>query len=194
MNTPYFPIPFSPGVLSGAADEAFPQLIPRLTLRDGTRLSPLAWFSNAQVAEAQNQTTVTYRQQTWDRMGEPAPISDGRASGRTTYVLAPGIIRRTDVFGLSPADAGAAIDLEFATYSIASRRDGDRIVFDAGEVASFEATGLDCIVSSAPLDTERYATPVGPFRSLVNCRGIANETTQVSWEIRFRDRGIQAGD
>ena len=194
MNTPYFPIPFSPGVLSGAADETFPQLIPRLTMRDGTQLSPLSWFRDTEVAQEADQTTVTYRQSAWDRMGESAPVPDDRASGRTTYVLAPGALRRTDNFGLAPADAGAHIDLEFTTYSSAPHPDGDRIVFDVGEVASFEVAGLDCSIAAEPLDTERYATPVGPFRTLVQCRGIAGETTQVSWEIRFRDRAVEAGD
>ncbi len=186
MNTPYFPIPFSPGVLSGAADETFPQLIPRLTMRDGAQLSPLAWFTDVEVDETDSRATVTYRQQAWDRMGDVAPVSDTRARSRTTYVLEPGAIRRTDTLVLAPADAGAGIDLEFATYSGAPRRDGDRVVFEVGEVASFEATGLDCMVSPEAPDPEIYATPVGPFRSLVKCRGIAGETTEVSWEIRFR--------
>ncbi|WP_254518427.1 hypothetical protein, partial [Salmonella enterica] len=41
MNTPYYPIPFSPGMLQGVADGVFPQLLPRLTLEDGARLAPL---------------------------------------------------------------------------------------------------------------------------------------------------------
>jgi hypothetical protein len=36
-HTPYYPIPFSPGMLAGVADGEFPQLLPRVTLADGSR-------------------------------------------------------------------------------------------------------------------------------------------------------------
>ncbi len=186
MNTPYFPIPFSPGLLSGAADETFPQLIPRLTLRDGSQLSPLAWFKAVEVQDSGESTTVTYLQQAWDRMGESAPVSDARANSRTIYVLEPGSISRTDDIVLAPEEAGARIELEFPTYSTAPRLEGGGVVFGAGEVASFEATGLRCSVVDHPAP-ERYASPVGPFRSLVSCQGVATERTRVFWRIRFRD-------
>lgn len=186
MHTPYFPIPFSPGVLSGVADETFPQLIPRLTLRDGTRLSPLAWFKSVEITDTGDRTVVTYSQDTWDRMGEIAPVADPRANSRTFYELMPGTIRRTDEIRLAATDAGAVIDLEFPTHSIAPRQEGSRVVFGAGEVESFEATGLSCSVAEVDRGDATYETPVGPFRSLVVCSGTAQETTRISWEIRFR--------
>lgn len=186
MHTPYFPIPFSTGVLSGVADETFPQLIPRLTLADGVQLSPLAWFQSAEVVDTGDRTLVTYRQDTWDRMGQIAPVPDTRANSRTTYELMPGSIRRTDEIRMAATDAGGVINLEFPTYSIASRLDGGRVIFGAGEVESFEATGLDCSVAEVARDDATYQTPVGPFRSLVVCSGRAQEITRISWQIRFR--------
>ena len=43
MNTPYYPIPYSNGLLDGSADASYPQLVPRLKLADGSVLMPLAF-------------------------------------------------------------------------------------------------------------------------------------------------------
>jgi hypothetical protein len=44
MHNPYFPVPYSAGMLSGSADATYPHLVPRFTLADGSVLMPLAWF------------------------------------------------------------------------------------------------------------------------------------------------------
>ena len=181
MNTPYFPIPFSPGVLSGAADETFPQLIPRLTFADGAVLQPLSYFKDVEIEEAGERTTVSYRQDELDRMGEEAPRPDMRAQIRTRYVLEPGAITRSDEIAVEGA---AVIDLEFPVFSRGATVDGQVIRFAQGEVASFEAAGMTC----APIedfDPAIYASPVGAFRTLIRCRAEITDHASLSWRIGF---------
>lgn len=181
MNTPYFPIPFSPGVLASAADEIFPQLVPRLTLADGSMLMPLSYFKDVVVAEDGARTTVSYRQDELDRMGEEAPRPDGRARIETRYVLEPGAITRNDDIVL---DGDAVVDLEFPVFSRGATVDGRVIRFAQGEVASFEATGMTC-AATGDFDAATYASPVGAFRTVIRCRAEIEDRAGLSWRIGF---------
>lgn len=190
MNTPYFPIPYSPGLLAGAADETYPQLVPRLTFNDGAVLMPLNWFEDVEVTETGPVTEVAYRQDTLDRMGETAPVPDERASVQTLYRLAPNAITRTDRVVLD-ADAGpAVIDLEFPTFSRMPTRVGDGFRFAAGEVAAFETSGLDCVIVDT-VDPAIYASPVGAFRTVIRCRAEIEGEATIGWRIEFADQTPQ---
>ncbi len=133
-NTPYYPIPFSPGMLAGVADGEFPQLLPRLTLADGSRVTPLAYARNVKVNEQGARTVVTYEQDQLDRLGKDAPIADDRFSVKTTYVLEPGKIRRTDVFTPKAGQAIKAVDLSFAGFSSAPSTKGGATTYGQGDV------------------------------------------------------------
>lgn len=187
MNTPYFPVPFSPGVLAGAPDETYPHLIPRLTLSDGSALQPLSWFQNVEVQSAGDVTTVGYRQSALDRMGANAPQRDDRVAVATRYVLAPGSISRTDRFDLGQGVSAAETTLEFATFSSGARATSGGMMFATGEIEAFEVKGLTC--ATAPLDPKTHASPVGPFATLIRCAGrVSDERPEVSWTLRFRAR------
>lgn len=186
MNTPYFPAPFSPGVLAGAADETYPHLIPRLTLADGDVLMPLAFFTGASVEEDGDRVVVSFRQTTLDRMGSPAPVGDERATIETRYVLAPGSISRTDHITLKPGEPSAAVSLEFPSFSRGATLTEGGVTFSAGEVASFTATGLQC--RPVEITGQSYRSPVGAFNSLTRCEGVAGPDTVLSWKITFRNQ------
>ncbi|WGM31921.1 hypothetical protein [Brevundimonas sp. NIBR11] len=181
MNTPYFPIPYSPGVLSGAADETFPQLVPRLTFADGAVLQPLSYFKDVEIDETGDRTIVSYRQDEWDRMGETAPRPDGRAQVQTRYVLEPGAVSRSDRIAFEGA---AVIDLEFPTFSRGATVDGDVIRFAQGEVSAFRATGMAC-APTEDFDAATYAGTTGAFRTLIRCRAEATGGAELSWRIEF---------
>ena len=187
-NTPYYPIPFSPGMLAGVADGEFPQLLPRLTLADGSRLTPLAYARNVKVTEQGTRTTVTYDQTQLDKLGADAPITDERFSVKTTYVLEPGKISRTDVFTPKGGQAVKAVDLSFAAFSAAPATKGGATTYGQGDVRSFTVTGLSC--KSRPLKDEKaYRTPTGDFESLVECAGEPRTVSgplTVSWTLNYR--------
>lgn len=184
MNTPYFPVPFSPGVLEGSADQTYPHLIPRLTLANGDVLMPLAFFTDASVVEEGDQVIITWRQTSADRMGTAAPIADERAAFETRYVLSPGSITRTDRIRLAPGEATARVDLEFPGFSRGAVATDGGVAFATGDVATFSATGLEC--ESADVSAGAYRSPVGAFNTLTRCQGLAGPDTVLSWRITFR--------
>ena len=98
MHSPYFPIPFSNGLVSGVADATEPLLVPRFELADGTVLMPLAYFRDVKVEQSGPRTTVSWRQTEMDRMGSRDAVSDGRLQVETRYVFEPGVITRTDTY------------------------------------------------------------------------------------------------
>lgn len=185
MNNPYFPIPYSPGLLSGAADETWPQLTPRVTLADGSVLMPLAYFSSVDVKVEGTRTIVTYVQSEWDLMGEVAPRRDGRLSVRTTYVLEPGAISRRDVIQPAEGVEIAHVDLDFASFSRNPSASRQGIAFGSGEIKSFTATGLTC--EAIPPDPKRHAAPTGAFNSYVECdAGAGAGRRELGWRIEMR--------
>ena len=169
MHSPYFPIPYSPGMLSGVADGSTPQMIPRLTLADGGALAPLAWFRDAQVTTKGETTTITWRQTELDRLGGEAPVRDDRLSVVTTYVLSPGRITRTDVYTPKGEVALKGVAMEFASYSDDPVLKGALATFGHGAVKSFQARGFETCQARAVAGDAAYRTPTGPFASLVAC-------------------------
>ncbi len=170
MHNPYFPIPFSPGMLQGSADAEFPQLTPRLALADGSVLMPLAWFQGVTWKRAGNRTIVSWRQDALDKMGDNAPVADKRVRVTTRYEFAPGKITRTDTYQpLKPVDLGE-VTMEFASFSGDPRSTAPgAVAFGAGEVTGFTTSGYDgCTVG--PATGKAYSAPTGAFASLVRCR------------------------
>lgn len=185
MHTPYFPVPYSPGVLVGAPDETYPHLIPRVTLSDGTVLQPLAWFQNVNVEVVGDTTRITYTLPAMDRMGETAPVRDNRITATTTYVLAPGRITRHDEITAAPGADIRRIDLEFATFSSGGSASTAGFAFETGAVSGFEAEALTCEARKADEDT--YRTPVGAFATVIACEsGPQGRSWTGGWSIVLR--------
>lgn len=186
QNTPYYPIPFSPGMLQGVADGAFPQLLPRITLADGAQLAPLAYAAHVKIAEQGARTTVTYDQDQLDRLGGKGPVADDRFSAKTTYVLEPGRIRRTDVFTPKAGVSVKAVELAFASFSGKATTKGGVTTFGAGDVTAFTVEGLTC-ATRALTDDKAYRAPTGAMTSLTSCTGGAGATgpITISWTIRY---------
>lgn len=187
MNTPYYPIPFSPGMLQGVADGVFPQLLPRLTLEDGARLAPLAYAKGVKVEGRGARTTVSYAQDQLDRLGGKAPVADDRVGVSTTYRFEPGRISRTDVFTPKPGVMIKAVDLAFASFSGQAVTRDAATAFGTGDVTGFKVEGLSCS-TRALADEPAYRSPTGAMTSLTSCAGAAGTTgpVTISWEITYR--------
>lgn len=191
MNTPYFPLPFAPGIIEGSADATFPQLIARFTLADGTVLQPLAWYRDITVTPGQS-PEVRYRQDEMDRMGQPAPQADARMKAETVYRFETGRIVRRDRFTpAAPLDI-KALDIEFASFSgrATLRRDrlGWRVTYGSGAVKSIALKGFDhCEV--APVDDPVYRAPTQGFKTRLSCSRAAFRmatATDVEWSIDYK--------
>lgn len=184
MNTPYFPIPFSPGVLAGSPDQSYAQLLPRITLSDGSVLSPTSFFKNVDVQTEPRRTVVTWTQEA-SRLGGNDALADARVTFRTRYVIQDGEISRADNIIVHQGARISSVALDFASFSTNPTKVGNDVSYAVGEVASFSAVGLDCGIAS-PADEHR--TPTGPLRSLVQCRNDApaDGPLAIGWTLRFR--------
>ena len=91
MHVPYFPIPFSPGMLDGVADETEPFLLPRFELEDG----PVPHAARVLSRRRSQRTGAAPRsaaiaRQSWIAWVGMAPKPDDRVAVTTTYVFEPG--------------------------------------------------------------------------------------------------------
>jgi hypothetical protein len=196
MNNPYFPVPYSTGLLSGSADATYPHLVPRFTLADGSVLMPLAWFKDVQVRHDPGRTTVTYRLDEMDGMGGEAPRKDDRIRVQTRYVFTPGRIERYDEYSFAAGLAGA-IDLEFASFSRDPAAEGSNAVtFGQGEVRSFAASGFDGC-RGEPVAAAPYQAPSGPLHSRVTCRSAERplgSALSLKWVITYDKKAATQAD
>jgi hypothetical protein len=189
MHNPYFPIPFSPGMLAGSPDGVAPFLTPRLTLDDGSALMPLAYFKDAKVEAKGARTTVSWRQDELDRMGQSDPVADKRVSVKTTYLLEPGRITRTDLF--TPA-AGAKVkdvELQFGSFSGGAKQSGTVTAFADGAVRRFAVDGLKACQSSPVGEDKEYRSATGAMTTKVVCRGAPSDAGApftIVWRLDYR--------
>jgi len=188
LHNPYFPVPFSPGMLSGSADATYPHLVPRITLADGSELMPLAFFKDVRVARRGAVTLVSWRQDALDLMGKDDARPDRRASIETRYTLAPGRITRSDRLRLAPGVRAAKVELEFASFSGAASARGGQVRFGTGEVRGFAATGYDGCTSERAEKPE-YRAPTGAFATRILCtRSVPSEPGGVialTWQLSY---------
>ena len=189
MHSPYFPMPFSPGMLVGIADGSSPQLIPQFILDDGSVLAPLAYFQDVKVIERGATTVVTFRQPQLDKLGAQEPQPDSRLSMTSTYTFSPGRITRVDIYTPERALNLKALKMEYATYSDKATLKGSSVSFGQGAVRKFAAFGFDaCHTESVRGDSE-YRTSTGPFLNRVSCGSgplnLAKPIT-LSWSLSYR--------
>jgi hypothetical protein len=189
MHSPYFPIPFSRGMLAGVADGTRPLLLPQFSLADGSKVMPLAFFRAVSVTTRGRRTTVTYRQSELDRLGGESPVADDRLAVATTYVFEPGRITRTDVYTPKGSVEIAGIELDFGSFSQLADSSAARVVrFSGGALDGFKVTGLEGCQATAIKDDPDFESDEGPMRSKVVCSGgtrTVREPFTIGWTITF---------
>ncbi|MDQ7988961.1 MAG: hypothetical protein REI09_04935 [Candidatus Dactylopiibacterium sp.] len=162
-HNPYFSIPFCNGLVQGAADAGWPQLLPRITLADGSALIPAAWQRALQVEQDGDTLCVRFHQDALDRLGDAAPQRDTRLAVTTTYRFTPGRVEREDHFTPAAPLDHARIELEFASFSQHARVTATGTVFADGLARAFRVEGLPpgrvVDVSADPL----YRAAMGPL-------------------------------
>jgi hypothetical protein len=190
MHNPYFPIPYSPGMLDSVADGSSPQLIPQFALSDGSILSPLAYFQHVKVTEQGARTMVTYELPHLDKLGTESPIPDDRITVTSTYVLEPGRITRTDVYTPHGEIPLKSLRMEFATWSDAASQQGNTTVFGRGLVRKFTAVGFERCTVAAVQDDVAYHTPTGPLATRVLCESPSHtlkSPLKLGWTLSYSD-------
>ncbi|MFL6602197.1 MAG: hypothetical protein ACJ8R9_12800 [Steroidobacteraceae bacterium] len=189
MHNPYFPIPYSPGMLDSIADGNSPQLLPQFTLSDGSVLAPLAYFQHVKVIERPNETVITFQQPSLDRLGSQRPMPDDRFSLTSTYVLSSGRISRTDVYTPKGTVQLQGLRMEFASYSEDPTQKGEITTFGHGAVRKFEASGFDHCGTTAVQGDAAYHTPTGPLSTKVLCESATRTVRgpiKLSWTLSYQ--------
>jgi hypothetical protein len=189
MHHPYFPIPFSRGMLEGVPDGTAPVLVPQLTVADGSQLMPLAFIRDVKIDTVGQTTTVAYRQTELDRIGRSTPVADDRIGVQTTYTLEANRIARRDVFTPRATLDISGVRLEFAGFSSDGRLDGTIVRFGSGAVTTFGVEGLGhCELRALDRD-HGYESDTGAMTTLVACTAgpmRLDRPLTIAWEISYR--------
>lgn len=191
MHSPYFPIPFSPNLVSGVADSPIPQLTPRFVLKDGSILQPLAYYTDIRAEMQGDAYVVTAALPMMDRMGDAKPVADRRMQGTTRYAFSPGRIDREDRYVPVPGLAPARLEIEFANYGelMRLRHDGPDWVVEFNDpiLRRFRVSGFEQCQALATLPAE-YMTPTGAFASVVRCftaEQRLDRPLRIGWRIEY---------
>lgn len=190
-TNPYFPVPFSPGVLQGTAGATYPQLLPSVRLSDGTTLAPLAFFKGVQMARRGATTVMSWRQDEWDKVDGVEPMPDPRLKIRTRYTFSRGKIVREDTVTAAVNLDGATMRIEFAGFSSQpNRRAGVAFQFGHGVVTGFATRGYgDC--GAMPVDSD-YAATTGRMATVIRCQKklrSSDRTFSLRWEMTYDPAG-----
>ncbi len=191
-HSPYFPLPFSPGLIAGMADTDLPQLVPQITLTDGSRLAPLSFTRHISVTHDAHAATVTTDQDALDRFGQAKPVADARVKARSVTRFAAGVVSRSDTFVPASAQDVSDIAIEFASYSPAGQLrhiKGKWIVdYTSGATRQFTVSAFSRCELTA-VDDKIYETPTVPFASRLRCTTgplhMARPVT-LGWSLRYR--------
>ncbi|WP_332854059.1 hypothetical protein [Duganella sp. S19_KUP01_CR8] len=189
-NSPYYPLPFAPGIVSGIADSgsAHPQLLPKFTMADGSQLIGTAWIKDIKTSQAGQRYTVSYRQDELDRLGKKSPVKDGRIKLQTTYTLEHGQLTRNDVYTPVGTQEVEKITLEFASFSEQPAIDGSTVTFAKGDVGEYSVSGLQQCQVAPTNGSKDYMAPYGAMKTLVTCstgKLTMKEPLTIKWIIKY---------
>ncbi|OFA02346.1 hypothetical protein [Duganella sp. HH101] len=189
-NSPYYPLPFAPGIVSGIADSgsAHPQLLPKFTMADGAQLIGTAWIKDIKTSQAGQRYTVSYRQDELDRLGKKGPVKDGRIKLQTTYTLEHGQLTRNDVYTPVGTQEVEKITLEFASFSEQPSIDGGTVTFAKGDVNEYSVAGLQQCQVAPTNGSKDYMAPYGAMKTLVTCstgKLTMKEPLTIKWIIKY---------
>lgn len=171
-TSPYFPTPFSAGLLTGVAQGDAPLWVPGIHDQHGRVLRPLVWFRDCRYQKTAEGWEIVFECDALDVVFEEGdtvqePQRDPDFSCRTRYLIAPGSVTREDTFTCPPGRA-TRVELLAAVY-------------DAHLPVTLQGY----------TDTERRTTtlcsPTGPLAQEIVGRSELSGQTQltVSWQVCY---------
>ncbi|NGZ86900.1 hypothetical protein [Duganella aceris] len=189
-NSPYYPLPFAPGIIAGIADDggAHPQLLPKFTMADGAQLIGAAWIKDIKTVKDGQRYTVTYRQDELDRLGKRGPVKDARIKLETTYTLEHGQLTRTDVYKPVGAQEVEKITLEFASFSEQATISGNTVTFAKGDVNEYGVSGLQQCQVTPTNGSKDFMATYGAMKSLVTCstgKLTMKDPLTIKWTVKY---------
>ena len=184
MNA-YFPIPYSHRLVQGSPNAAYPQLLPKFSLADGSELMPLVYIKNV----ALKGSVLSYRQEAFDKLGGNTPVRDERLASEVRYEFGAGNIRRIETYRAPAPLAVNRISFEFGSFSEQPTVDGTRIRFAAGDVTELHVEGLQMCEAQPVQADSVYKASHGAMKTVVRCHSAAmtlDKPFTISWTLRYR--------
>jgi hypothetical protein len=190
-NSPYYPLPFAPGIVSGVADSGgtHAQLLPKFTMADGAQLIGAAWIKDIKTRQDGQRYTVSYRQDELDRLGKKGPVKDNRIKLQTTYTLEHGQLTRNDVYTPVGTQEVDKVVLEFASFSEQATIKGGTVTFAKGDVGEYSVAGLQKCEVAPTNGSKDFMAPYGAMKSLVTCstgKLTMKEPLTIKWTIKYQ--------
>ena len=173
-------------MLQGSADARYPQLLPRITLADGSVLMPLAFFEGRAGDAAGATTDVTLaagrdRSDGRQRRGRRSPADDRDA----LHLRARRITREDRIAAEARACADRARIGSPASPRSRAAVAGRRSRFGSGEVTAFRQRPATARARSAPADARNYArhhrADCGPLVRCKRAAGVAAGRSPLGW-------------
>jgi hypothetical protein len=184
MNA-YFPIPYAHRLVQGSPNAAYPQLLPKFSLADGSELMPLVYM-NGVVLKG---NVLSYRQEAFDKLGGSTPVRDERLTSDVRYEFAAGSIRRIETYRATQPLAVDRISMEFGSFSEQPQVNGTRIRFGAGDVTELQVEGLRTCETQPAATDGVYKASHGPMKTVVRCQSekvTLDKPLTISWTLRYR--------
>lgn len=184
MNA-YFPIPYSHRLVQGTPNAAYPQLLPKFSLADGSELMPLVYMKDV----ALKGNVLSYRQEAFDKLGGNTPMRDERLTSDVRYELGQGSIRRVETYRAAAPLAVNRISFEFGSFSEQPKVDGTRIRFGAGDVTELHVEGLQACTAESVSADGAYKASHGPMKTVVRCHSekvTVDKPFSITWTLRYR--------
>lgn len=184
MNA-YFPIPYSHRLVQGSPNAAYPQLLPKFSLADGSELMPLVYMKDV----ALKGNVLSYRQEAFDKLGGNTPVRDERLTSDVRYELGQGSIRRIEIYRAAAPLAVNRISFEFGSFSEQPKVDGTRIRFGAGDVTELHVEGLQACTAESVSADGAYKASHGPMKTVVRCHSekvTLDKPFSITWTLRYR--------
>ena len=184
MNA-YFPIPYSHRLVQGSPNAAYPQLLPKFSLADGTELMPLVYIKDIVLKGS----TLSFRQEAFDRLGGNTPVRDPRLTSDVRYELGAGSIRRIETYRAAAPLEVNRISFEFGSFSEQPQVDGTRIRFGAGDVTELHVEGLQTCDAQAAAADSVYKASHGLMKTVVRCYSdklTVDKPMTITWTLKYR--------
>jgi hypothetical protein len=197
-HTPYYPIPFIPGLVAGVPERTFPFLVPELRRAGAVgaaavALMPLAYQQQVERSRRGGHTRLSWTQPMLDRVGGRGPVADSSGRVATAYTFMPGTIEREDRWSSTAWGPADSLQVSFASFdSVAMvsqlNRQTWRFTMVGGIGRHFVVTGYTSCRADPLNATSEYRTPVGAHRTLIRCstpwRGPAQT---VRWQLTYNN-------
>ena len=188
QKSPYLPIPYEQFMVTGVPGAAYADLVPVLTLTDGTRLMPTVYIKEIEYSQGGSTFNISYRQ---DELciiteGDLAPYDGIRSE--TSYQWTPGQITRRDTFHLKPGVQVRSAESEFLTFSSQPQELPNGASFTEGGVLSITAEGYDSSHLEKTQDTPSNHTPEGPLNYHITWKKEFSDETEIvlKWTLTYK--------